>query len=158
MSWPERVHALPDGRRVHATYDGEPVGWTVHVAGGEDHPVCARDIHDALVELLKPGRGLWPAWFMQAAQDLAARDTPIGRRYACPCCGYLTLSEAPTGTFDICEVCFWEDAGVQFHDLDDAGGANAVSLNQARQNFRECGASDTVHTSDVRPPLPEERP
>jgi hypothetical protein len=41
------------------------------------------------------------------------------------------------GTYNICNVCFWEDDGVQFHDIDYEGGANKVSLNQARQNFRE---------------------
>ncbi len=37
-------------------------------------------------------------------------------RYACPCCGYLTLTEKPPGTFAICPVCFWEDDEVQFKD------------------------------------------
>ena len=101
MSWPERTHTVPDGRELRATYDGESVGWVVHLVGQEDRPVAARDIHDALVELLEPGEGGWPSWFMEAAEDLAARDTPLGRRYPCPCCGYLTLEEAPTGTYEI---------------------------------------------------------
>ena len=29
----------------------------------------------------------------------------MATRYACPCCGYLTLPEEPPGTFDICPVC-----------------------------------------------------
>ncbi|MGB8351845.1 MAG: CPCC family cysteine-rich protein [Gaiella sp.] len=158
MSWPERTHTVPDGRELRATYDGESVGWVVHLVGQEDRPVAARDIHDALVELLEPGEGGWPSWFMEAAEDLAARDTPLGRRYPCPCCGYLTLEEAPTGTYEICGVCFWEDDGVQFHNLDYEGGANRVSLNQARRSFREHGVSETRFKSDVRPPLPDEWP
>jgi rubredoxin len=39
-------------------------------------------------------------------------------RYACSCCGYLTLDEQPPGTFDICPVCWWEDDPVQFDDPD----------------------------------------
>jgi hypothetical protein len=78
--------------------------------------------------------------------------------HPCPCCGYLTLDEGPTGTHDICKVCFWEDDAVQFHDPDYEGGANRVSLNQARRNYREHGVSQTRFKAHVRPPLPEERP
>jgi hypothetical protein len=130
----------------------------VHFVGDEDRPVAARDIHDALVDLLDPGDGQWPDWLIEAANDLAARDTPLGRRYACPCCGYLTLVEPPTGTYAICEVCFWEDDGVQFRNLDYEGGANKVSLNQARHSYREHGASEPDFMDNVRLPLPEEQP
>jgi hypothetical protein len=157
MSRPERTHRLPDGRHVRATYEGEPVGWVVHLVGHEDRPAAARDIHDALADLLEPGERR-PSWFRDAAEDLAARDTPLGRRYPCPCCGYLTLREAPTGTYEICKVCFWEDDGVQFDDLDSEGGANRVSLNQARRNFCEHGVSEPRFAGYVRPPLPEEQP
>lgn len=158
MSWPERTHTLLDGRRLCATYEGEPVGWVVHVAGQDDRPVAARDIHDALVDLLEPPKGGWPSWFIEAAEDLAARDTPLGRRYPCPCCGFLTLDEAPTGTYKICEVCFWEDDGVQFRNPDYEGGANNVSLKQARENFRQRAVSEPRFKANVRPPLAEEQP
>lgn len=158
MTWSQKAHTLPDGREVRAAYKGEEVGWVVHLAGHEDRPVAARDIHDALLDLLELGDGQWPDWFIEAANDLAARDTALGRRYPCPCCGYLTLGEPPTGTYEICDVCFWEDDGVQFRDLDYEGGANKVSLNQARANVREHGISETRFTSYVRAPLPEEQP
>jgi hypothetical protein len=158
MSWPERTHTLPDGRELRATYAGEPVGWVVHLVGRADRPVAARDIRDALVDLLEPGDGGWPAWFKEAAADLAARDTPLGRRYPCPCCGYLTLDEPPTGTYAICKVCFWEDDNVQFHHPDWTTGANNVTLDQARENFRAHGVSETRFAAHVRPPLPEEQP
>ncbi len=158
MSWAERTHTLPIGRELRATYEGEPVGWVVHVVGHGDRRVASRDIHDALVDLLEPGEGQWPDWFIHAADELAVRDTPLGRRYARTCCGYLTLDEAPTGTYDICKVCFWEDDGVQFRDPDYEGGANKVSLHQARQNFREHGVSETRFKPYVRPPLPAEHP
>lgn len=79
-------------------------------------------------------------------------------RYGCPCCGFLTLDEAPPGTFAICPVCFWEDDEVQFRDPLYEGGANGVSLEQARKNFREFGAIEEGLRSEVRPPLADERP
>ena len=88
----------------------------------------------------------------------AARDTQLGGRYACPCCGYLTLGEPPSGTYEICEVCFWEDDGVQFRNPQYEGGANKVSLNDARKNFLAHGVSEIRFKSDVRSPRPEEHP
>jgi hypothetical protein len=78
--------------------------------------------------------------------------------HPCPCCGYLTLEEPPPGTYDICKVCFWEDDPVQFRDPDSAGGANAVSLNQARRNYAEHRVSEPRFKRNVRPPRPEEQP
>ena len=62
--------------------------------------------------------------------------------FGCPCCGTPGLSEEPPGTFEICVVCHWEDDGVQFHDPSFRGGANRVSLSEARSNYREFGTSD----------------
>lgn len=80
------------------------------------------------------------------------------RGYACPCCGFLTLGEKPPGTFEICPVCRWEDDYAQFVHPDLAGGANRVSLNQARRNFGEFGAKSEDSMKRVRPPLQEEIP
>ena len=77
-------------------------------------------------------------------------------RYACPCCDYLTFEDKPSGTFDICPVCGWEDDEVQLQDPNYTGGANIVSLEQARNNFRKFGAIDKKSLSFVRQPLPEE--
>lgn len=54
---------------------------------------------------------------------------------ACPCCGYLTLSDCYSGSWEICSVCNWEDDNVQFDNQDYEGGANRESLNQARAKF-----------------------
>ena len=64
--------------------------------------------------------------------------------HRCPCCGFRTLGER--GGYEICSVCFWEDDGQDEHDADEVrGGPNGdLSLTQARQNFREFGASDRV--------------
>ena len=77
-------------------------------------------------------------------------------RFPCPCCGYYTLVEEPSGTFVICPVCFWEDDPIQFENHDYAGGANRVSLNQAQKNFRDFGASERRFVSMVRPPQEDE--
>lgn len=77
-------------------------------------------------------------------------------RYACPCCGFLTLPEEPPGTFAICPVCYWEDDDVQFKDPTYGAGANIVSLAEARKNFREYGAALAEYRGQVRAPLPEE--
>ncbi len=61
--------------------------------------------------------------------------------YPCPCCGFLTLSDCPPGTFEICNVCGWEDDEAQFHDSNYHGGANPESLNEAIENFKNFGAS-----------------
>ncbi len=83
---------------------------------------------------------------------------PDGNRYACPCCGYLTLTEAPPGTFAICPVCFWEDDNVQFDDPSYEGGANRISLIEARRNFMKFGARSEAHRHLVRGPTDDEKP
>ncbi|WP_404460578.1 CPCC family cysteine-rich protein [Sutcliffiella horikoshii] len=59
------------------------------------------------------------------------------RRYHCPCCGYRTLEEKPPGTYEICEICFWEDDEIQFRDPDYEGGANELSLRNFQKGVLE---------------------
>jgi hypothetical protein len=82
----------------------------------------------------------------------------MNKNYACPCCGYLTLSEPPPGTFEICPVCNWEDDNVQFNDIDYIGGANEESLREDRLNFKKFKCSSLRFLKDVRDPLPDEIP
>ena len=78
------------------------------------------------------------------------------KRYPCPCCGFLTLSEEPPGTFEICPVCNWEDDDVQFNNHHFKGGANAESLYEARKNYQKFGASSLKYINQVRPPHADE--
>ncbi len=78
--------------------------------------------------------------------------------YPCPCCRFLTLSEKPPGTFEICPVCRWEDDYAQYNNPSLVGGANKVSLNQAQENYREFGAVSRDDVAFVRKPLVEEYP
>jgi hypothetical protein len=77
-------------------------------------------------------------------------------RYACPCCGYRTLTE-PTPSDEICHVCFWQDDLVDNLDTD-VTGPNRVTLSQARANFRRFGAHEQRWVSHVRPPRAQEGP
>lgn len=89
----------------------------------------------------------------------APREIPLltsAQRFFCPCCQHQTLPEKPPGSFEVCPVCAWEDDSLQFASPDSSDGANAVSLNDARKNFRAFGASDRALVDKVRPALPEE--
>ena len=77
-------------------------------------------------------------------------------KYKCPCCGYYTFNERVNGNYDICEVCFWEDDPIQLDDPEYEGGANRVSLNQARKNFLEFGACEEDMIPHVRRPNDDE--
>ena len=78
------------------------------------------------------------------------------KKYKCPCCEYFTLDENPPGTYDICPVCFWEDDPVQFRDHDYLGGANMISLNQAKANFKQISAIDKEFLNCTRKPFKSE--
>ncbi|NLB54084.1 MAG: hypothetical protein GX808_14260 [Syntrophomonadaceae bacterium] len=53
----------------------------------------------------------------------------------CACCGKPTLEK--DSLFEICEVCGWQDDAVQNDDPGYAGGANEMSLNEAREAYRK---------------------
>ena len=58
-----------------------------------------------------------------------------GAVYPCPTCGYLTFAEPP-GSYDICDVCGWEDDALQLEFATTlAGGANALTLADAQAAF-----------------------
>jgi hypothetical protein len=61
--------------------------------------------------------------------------------YPCPCCGCLVFDEEP-GSYDICEVCGWEDDLSQLRFATTGGGANQASLVARQQQF--IAANETV--------------
>ena len=74
----------------------------------------------------------------------------------CPCCGYLTIDDSDNVITDICEVCFWQYDEVAQNVPDVIIGANNVSLNMARENFKIFGAVEECFLNMVRPPYKDE--
>jgi hypothetical protein len=104
-------------------------------------------------------RRAWFKGYVDRLEKLSVSRPPVeGVRYACPCCGCRTPGER--GGYEICPVCFWEDDGQDDQDADTVrGGPNgALSLTQARTNYRQFGACERRVLVHVRPPLPEEQP
>ena len=62
---------------------------------------------------------------------------PVGENgaYKCPVCDGLV--EGEKGESEICETCRWEDCGFQEDNPDYEGGANYLSLNQAREHWQK---------------------
>ena len=56
----------------------------------------------------------------------------------CPVCNHFSFEVL--GDWDTCPVCGWNSDPVQESMPDDSTGANSVSLNRARQTYREIGA------------------
>lgn len=77
----------------------------------------------------------------------------MNMKYPCSCCGYYTYEHMPDGSYDICPVCFWEDDPVQLENPQCEGGANHVSLEQARFNYKKLGACEKEMLPHVRTPI-----
>lgn len=77
---------------------------------------------------------------------------------ACPCCGYLTIDDSKEVITDICDVCFWQYDEVANEEPNRIIGANKVSLNTARANFRSFGAIEECFITLVRTPYDDEIP
>jgi hypothetical protein len=69
--------------------------------------------------------------------------------FPCSCCGFLTLAE-PQGSYEICEVCGWEDDEVQQRWPGYRGGANHESLCEAQAALLKRIAADVQVTHGVR--------
>ena len=52
----------------------------------------------------------------------------------CPVCGQYEFEEKDD--FDICDVCGWENDGLQYDNPDYWGGANDMSLNQYKKAWK----------------------
>lgn len=59
------------------------------------------------------------------------------KKLICPCCEQHYFSKPDS--FEGCPVCRWQDDMVQRDDPDFAGGANDLSLNEARANYKKFG-------------------
>jgi hypothetical protein len=50
----------------------------------------------------------------------------------CPSCGFLTVDDETYGTYNICEVCGWEDDQLQLANPCSGDGANSESLYESQ--------------------------
>lgn len=57
------------------------------------------------------------------------------KSHVCPVCGKYTFEK--TASFDICEVCGWEDDWYQEANPDEESCANQMSLNQAKEAYAQ---------------------
>jgi hypothetical protein len=74
----------------------------------------------------------------------------------CPCCGYEVFDEPP-GSYDICDICFWEDDEAQLRYPEMDWGPNKVSLIEAQKNYALFGASEERLIIHVRKALPTDK-
>ncbi len=74
----------------------------------------------------------------------------------CPCCGYLTIDDSEEVITDVCEVCFWQYDKVAHEEPNKIIGANKVSLNIAKANYKSFGAIEERFLSLVRKPYDDE--
>ena len=63
----------------------------------------------------------------------------MNNKFKCPCCGQMTLEDEREN--DICQVCGWEDDWWDSNNPDDLPSCNWLSLNQARQIYKETGVN-----------------
>lgn len=59
------------------------------------------------------------------------------QRRKCPCCGSLEIPTGEEGLYYICSICGWENDEIQRDKPDYKGGANQMSLNEAKKAFKE---------------------
>ncbi len=75
------------------------------------------------------------------------------RNFFCFCCGWKSMTEETGGgSYEICQVCFWEDDGSQDADPEYAGGANEPCLYDCRANYDKYGAVEERFKSNVKQP------
>ena len=72
------------------------------------------------------------------------------KKYSCPYCGYMSFDE-PSGSYSICQICFWEDDAVQLA-YPYSRGAN-LPLVEAQANYVAFGACDEHSKQYVREPI-----
>ena len=68
-------------------------------------------------------------------------------RFQCVCCDYYTVVERHS--FEVCQVCYWEDDGTTMAGLEVESRANHMTLLAARKSFEAIGAIDQSAVSLV---------
>jgi hypothetical protein len=79
----------------------------------------------------------WFNWYCEQLESGIFKPEEPGYYFTCPCCGYPTLGER--GTYEICEICNWEDDGQDSHNSEKilSGPNKNYSLSECRENFEK---------------------
>jgi hypothetical protein len=80
------------------------------------------------------------------------------KRKQCPCCEFYTVESEDEVIVDICDVCFWQYDLIAHKLPDDNIGANHISLNQAKENYKLFGVCKPEFRDLVRDPIEKELP
>ena len=56
----------------------------------------------------------------------------------CACCGEIVEK------YDVCDNCGWQDDNIQNNNPDFVGGANMISLKEAKENYLKSNADKEV--------------
>lgn len=78
----------------------------------------------------------------------------------CPCCRNYTheVETDDEPLFEICDVCWWQYDAVAHEKPDTMLGANSVTLNQARKNYKLFGVIEERFIGTGREPKLDELP
>ena len=74
----------------------------------------------------------------------------------CPCCECYTVDSEDEVIVDICPVCFWQYDVVAQENPSISIGANKISLNEAKENYKKIGVCKIEFKQHVREPFEEE--
>jgi isopentenyldiphosphate isomerase len=69
-------------------------------------------------------------------------DTMKNKKLPCACCGELNVKMR--NNFEICPICNWQDDAVQNDEPDYDGGANHISLNQAKEAHKNKMTNNSI--------------
>src|SRR5262245_34825945 len=96
----------------------------------------ARSIIRSMPDSPEDQKRKWFEAYMARINEGVILPAKSGTKHPCPCCGYRTLDQR--GSYEICELCNWEDDGQDDPHADEIwGGPNgSYSLTEARENFK----------------------
>ena len=114
-----------------------------------EHLVGAHEPPPGLLSFLRVRAAASWKFPLAATEPAQHEGEPPTGPVQCPCCDYFSLSSQ--GEYEICNVCFWEDDGVNLGDLDQWSGPNHMTLRDARENFCRIGACDDRAVAHVLP-------
>lgn len=69
----------------------------------------------------------------------------MNKKIKCPCCEYYTIDTEDEIIVDICEICLWQYDEVAHKNPEKRIGANKISLNEAKNNYKRFGLSKKEH-------------